>query len=101
MPDLDNPDVIYVAGDLEDDVVLSEDEAIAILANYGRVRQYLHKKALGRGFHKYPPPGGGRKGKGKGKPHGIRRAIPMVPQYLHHPTRSSIQPGPKGGLRPH
>ena len=75
MPDLDNPDVIYVAGDLEDDVVLSEDEAIAILANYGQVRQYLHKKALGRGFHKYPPPGGGRKGKGKGKIHGIRRAI--------------------------
>eukprot|EP00973_Karenia_brevis_P039349 5432757-Karenia_brevis.AAC.1 len=34
-PDLQNPEIVCVAGDL-DDVVLDEDEAVAILANYGQ-----------------------------------------------------------------
>ena len=37
--DLDNPEIIYVAGDLDDECILEEDESIAILANYGQVRQ--------------------------------------------------------------
>ena len=39
-----NPEVLYVSGDLTDGVILTEDEAVAILANYGQVRNYLHKK---------------------------------------------------------
>jgi len=57
---LDNPEILFVAGDMADDVVLEEDEAVAILANYGQVRQYLHKKTLNRGFFKNKPPGGSK-----------------------------------------
>ena len=32
---LDDPDYLFVAGDLSDEVELEEDEAVAILANYG------------------------------------------------------------------
>ena len=53
-----NPDVAFVAGDLPDDVVSHEDEAVAFLANYGQIRQYLHKKRLGRGYFR---------GEGKGR----------------------------------
>ena len=42
MRDLHNPEVVNVAGDLAEDVILDEDEAVAILANYGQVPQYLH-----------------------------------------------------------
>jgi len=60
-----DPEVLYVAGDLPDDIVLTEDEAVAIYANYGQVREYLHKQRLGRGFFKPGQPSGGRSG-GKG-----------------------------------
>jgi len=59
-PYLENPEILFVAGDMADDVVLEEDEAVAILANYGQVRQYLHKKTLNRGFFKNKPPGGSK-----------------------------------------
>ena len=36
----DDPDVVYVAGDIEDDVVLSEDETVAIMANYSNYSNY-------------------------------------------------------------
>ncbi len=52
-----NPDVVFVAGDLPDDAVLHEDEAVAVLANYGQVRQHFHKDKLLRGYFR---------GKGKG-----------------------------------
>jgi len=64
-PYLDNTEILYVAGDLADDLVFSEDESIALLANYGQVRNYLHKKTLNRGFFKSTPPSNG-KGGGKG-----------------------------------
>ena len=56
LPYLDQADILFVAGDISDDYILEEDEAVAILANYGQVRQYLHKKALNRGFFKSHPP---------------------------------------------
>ena len=69
---IDDPEILWVAGDLREDIILEEDEAVAILANYGQVRNYLHKKQLGRGFFKPPkshsasrPPS--RKGGGKGE----------------------------------
>ena len=61
----DDPDVLYVAGDIPEDVILSEDEAVAILANYGQVMNFLHKKQLGRGF--FRPGAQGQKGAGKEK----------------------------------
>ena len=64
--DSQNPEVLYVAGDMADTVVLEEDEAVAILANYGQVRNYLHKKQLSRGYFRQQAPKG--KGKGKGIP---------------------------------
>ena len=57
-----DPEVVYVASDLRDDTVLSEDEAVAILANYGQVRRYLHNKALGRGFSRPQHGKGGGRG---------------------------------------
>ena len=65
-----------MSGDIADDHTFSEEEAHAILANYKQVREFLHKKALNRGFFKAKPPdrkkghssgSGGKKGKGKGK----------------------------------
>ena len=49
---IDNVDILYVAGDLADNLWLEEDEAVSILANYGQVRNYLHKKVLGRGYNR-------------------------------------------------
>ena len=46
--------------------LFKEDEAIAILANYGQVRNYLHKKTLGRGFYQPRAPSSGGKGSRKG-----------------------------------
>ena len=60
-----NPDVLFVAGDLDEDLQFTEEEAVAIYANYGQVRQYLHTKSLNRGF--FPSTAPGSKGKGKGK----------------------------------
>ena len=48
----EDPDIVFVASDLSEDCILEEDEAIAILANYGQVRSYLHQKKMGRGFHR-------------------------------------------------
>ena len=45
LPYLDNSEVIYVAGDMDDECILEEEEAMAILANYGQVRKYLHNTA--------------------------------------------------------
>jgi hypothetical protein len=75
-----DPDIVYIAGDISEDVLFKEDEAIAILANYGQVRNYLHKKTLGRGFFqpRAPTPGGkgGKKGGKGGKGGGIFNARP-------------------------
>ena len=66
MNDREKDDILYVSGDLNDDVQLHEDEAVAILANYGQVREYLHKRQLGRGFVRHGAPKGG-KSQGKGE----------------------------------
>jgi len=55
---VDDLEVLYVAHDLADDVILTENEAVAIYANYGEVRKYLHKKQLSRGFTKFGQKGG-------------------------------------------
>ena len=67
LPHLENQEIVYVAGDLDEGYLFDEDEAVAIFANYGQVRQYLHKKALGRGFFKPSTPGQGGKGSSGGK----------------------------------
>ena len=43
---LDDPDVVFVAGDLAEDIIFDEDEAVAVLANYGQVRSFLDKRGL-------------------------------------------------------
>ena len=35
---VNDDEILFVAGDVPDDVVLNEDEATAIFANYGQVR---------------------------------------------------------------
>ena len=66
--DADNPDVVWLAGDYGDDEILEEDTAVAILANYGQVRKFLHSKRLGRGCYRaQAPKGKPTKGSGKGK----------------------------------
>ena len=57
---MDNSDILFVAGDIDEDFSLDGDEAISILADNGQVRQHLHKKALGRGFFKIRLPGNHR-----------------------------------------
>ena len=59
---IDDNEIGYVAGDIEEDVVLSEDETVAIMANYKQVRQYLHKKALNRGYFRSQAPKTGKGG---------------------------------------
>ena len=56
--------VVFGSGDMGDGAILAEDETIAILANDGQVRQYLHQKKLDRGYVRHG------KGKGKGKSKG-------------------------------
>ena len=45
----------------------TEDEAVAIYANYSQVRQYPHKKDLGRNFFRQSPSKGKSIGFQKGK----------------------------------
>ena len=47
---IDDVDILYVSSDLPGMVLLDEDEAVAIYANYSQVRKYLHKKQIGRGY---------------------------------------------------
>ena len=47
----------FVAGDLDEYEMFDEPESVAICANFGQVRNFLHKKAFGRGFYKQQPPG--------------------------------------------
>jgi hypothetical protein len=95
-PYLDNTDVLFVAGDLDDDLLFSEDEAVAILANYGKVRQYLHKKTLNRGFFNNKPPGSSKPFTPGRRP---LKAITTAgqPRTLH--SRSSTPLAPKCGRR--
>ena len=39
-------EVLFVAGDLPEELVLEEDEAVAIYASHSQVRQHLHKKEV-------------------------------------------------------
>ena len=74
---LDDPDVIFVAQDLSEHLQFEEDEAVAILANYGQVREYLSKQKLGRGFTSAQKPGA--KGKGKSGPRALMDRVPPPP----------------------
>ena len=60
----DDPDVLFVSGDLGEDLDFLEDEAVSILANYGQVRKYLHQKVLGRGFNRPNRPQNSSRGQG-------------------------------------
>ena len=55
-------------------MIFTEDESVAILANYGQVRKYLHNKTLNRGFFKTGQPSGG-KGKAKGHHKGNKKSF--------------------------
>ena len=64
-------DVNYLAGDVPNNTIFSEDQALAVCANWAQTRQYLHKERLNRGFIKQKPlpptrQNGGAKGGGKG-----------------------------------
>ena len=61
--DFRDPDCVYVAEDVPVDNIIPEDVAIAICANYGRARQFLQKRKLGRGFCRPHLKGGGKYGK--------------------------------------
>ena len=52
------PSVLLAGSDMPDDVEVSEDGAVAILAHYQQLRQFLHKKTLGRGHQGAPAPHG-------------------------------------------
>ena len=84
-----DPEIIYVSGDMPEDVVLSEDEAVAILANYGQVRQYLHQKRLGRGYfqpvERGQKGGSGQGGHRQGLPKRERPAKKVVEEMSHEP----------------
>ena len=84
-----DPEIIYVSGDMPEDVVLSEDEAVAILANYGQVRQYLHQKRLGRGYFQPVERGqkgdSGKKGIGKSCPKGDAQPKRWPKKNSHEP----------------
>ena len=71
-----NPDILFVTSDMPNDVILSEDESVAILANYGQVRQFLHKKSLGRGFTNPKTPSTGANHKKPNFRPGPRRTAP-------------------------
>ena len=81
-PFLDDPEVLYVAGDMSNDIWLDEDEAVSILANYGQVRKYLHNKVLGRGLNRQRPQ----------RPQLQRRGAPPPPRVASGQSRS---PGTK------
>ena len=82
LPYLDDPNVLFVAGDLDDETIFEESEAVALLANYGQIRNYLHKKTLNRGFFKNRPPSTGR-ARGRG------RALKAITDSSHSSHRNS------------
>ena len=41
---LDNDDVVMVAGDIPENHIFEEDDAVAVCANWSQVRQFLHKE---------------------------------------------------------
>ena len=69
---LTDDDAIWLPEDFpNDDSPIDEETFITILANYGQVRKYLHRKSLSHGYTKQKPPsGGGGKSRGKGKSKG-------------------------------
>ena len=90
---LHNDDIVFMSGDIPEDHTFAEEEAQAILANYKQVREFLHKKALNRGFFKSKPPdrkkpGTGGKGKGKGRKkfqkrkHGNKPPKPVTKKHI-------------------
>ena len=54
---LDNSDILHAAGNVDKDMMLDEDEAVAILVNSGQLRRRLHEKALDTVFFKSRFPG--------------------------------------------
>ena len=103
--EVNNPEVIYVASDIPDDCVLEEDDAVAIFANYGQVRRFLHKKKLARGYHKVSAPSKGpssknrpgsrgpprkRSDKGSSRPSGPRKKFKKGPRRTNPPKKWSM-----------
>ena len=46
LSDLEDDEILFIASDIADDVVLAEEEFCAILANYKQVRTDIHKLSL-------------------------------------------------------
>ena len=85
---IDNPEILYVAGDLSNNLWFEEDEAVSILANYGQVRTYLHKKLLGRGYNRPSK----TQGRGGGPP--PRGQTPSTVDH-QHAIRGGQRDGPR------
>ena len=85
---IDNPEILYVAGDLSNNLWFEEDEAVSILANYGQVRTYLHKKLLGRGYNRPSK----TQGRGGGPP--PRGQTPSTVDH-QHATQGGQRDGPR------
>ena len=58
MDDLHDEDAIWLPGDFPEEGPIPEEVFVTIMANYGQVRKYLHRKALSRGYKKQNAPRG-------------------------------------------
>ena len=61
LEEIEDPEVLFVAGDIPDDVVLSDEEANAIFANSKQVREDIKKRKLSRGYVEGKSVGKGKK----------------------------------------
>ena len=74
-----DPNTFFIAGDIPQDVVLGEEETVAVMANYNQVRKYLHTQKLGRGFFKGKGKGRDGKTKGLGQNAGQKKSLFLAP----------------------
>ena len=79
---IDDPDIIFVAGDLAEDLEFLEDGAVSILASYSQVPNFLHEKVLGRGYNRPQKPG----------PSGQRPKDVPRPTHARPPRSNAVRP---------
>ena len=73
---------MFVAADLAQDLEFTEVEAVTILANYGQVRLYLHKKSFNRGFFRSKA----HEAKGKSRGSAMKAITDRSPPKIGSPT---------------
>jgi len=74
-----DPNTFFIAGDIPQDVVLGEEETVAVMTNYNQVRKYLHTQKLGRGFFRGKGKGRDGKTKGLGQNAGQKKSLFLAP----------------------